>query len=65
MADTTWIERGVARSLAEPFPVWLNRQIATAKALYDSTTTPGRKRRYWDQYMLLLGVKAEYDRREQ
>lgn len=47
----------------DAFTEWLTRQIAAAKAQYDNTTTPGRKRRHWDAFMILTGVQAEYERR--
>lgn len=47
----------------ESFAEWLARQVAAAKAQYESTTTKGRKRRHWDAFMLMTGVQAEYARR--
>lgn len=47
----------------ENFPDWLDRQIVAAKAMYDSIKTPARRQRHWDAFLLLQGVKAEYQRR--
>jgi hypothetical protein len=47
----------------ENFPDWLDRQIVAAKAKYDAIKTPARRQRAWDAFLLLQGVKAEYQRR--
>lgn len=47
----------------ESFPEWLDRQIIAARAMYDSTKTAARRQRHWDMFLLLQGVKAEYERR--
>jgi hypothetical protein len=48
----------------ESFESWLARQIQAAHSLYYNPKTPAtKKRRYWDQLLLLQGVQAEYERR--
>lgn len=47
----------------ENFTEWLDRQIVAVKAMHDGTKSAQRKRRHWDAFLLLQGIKSEYERR--